>query len=106
MTVLSPFTLSSHRERYATKGGRAYKNMRYLGAIISFSFIVTTASAARTRLTWVNGIGYSLDHMKKGQKEISKMFGGKQVEYYHNVSLLGNVVRNLPLCSVRAATTD
>jgi len=59
---------------------------RYLGMLIFSGFFSTVISAARTRLTWVNGIGYSLDHMKSGQVEISKIFGGKKVEFCHNVS--------------------
>lgn len=39
---------------------------------------------SRTRLTWVNGIGYGLQHMEDGKKEISKLFGGKAVSYCHN----------------------
>lgn len=38
----------------------------------------------KTRLTWVNGIAYNLQHMQAGQKELSKLFGGKQVEFCHN----------------------
>jgi hypothetical protein len=41
-------------------------------------------SVHRTRLTWVNGIGYNLEHMDAGQKEISKLFGGKKVMFFHN----------------------
>ena len=59
--------------------------MRYVGAFINLIFWGAAVSAARTRLTWVNGIGYSLENMETGQIEISKMFGGKRVEYYHNV---------------------
>jgi hypothetical protein len=38
----------------------------------------------KTRLTWVNGIAHSLQHMQEGQEEISKVFGGKKVEYCYN----------------------
>jgi hypothetical protein len=35
-------------------------------------------------LTWINGIAYNLDHMVVAQVEISKYFGGKNVEFCHN----------------------
>lgn len=58
--------------------------------LLSNPFHVFVALAAKTRLTWVNGIGYSLDHMEHGQKEISKLFGGKQVEYCHNPTAMSS----------------
>lgn len=48
---------------------------------------VTTVEAVvppRTRISWVNGIGYSIDHIRKEKKEISKLFGGKKVWYCFN----------------------
>ena len=41
---------------------------------VLFAFFVPVASAIRTRLTWINGIGYSLEHMEKDGKKISKFF--------------------------------
>jgi hypothetical protein len=38
----------------------------------------------RTRLTWVNGIGYNLSHMNRDAPIISQLFGGKLVLFYHN----------------------
>ena len=59
--------------------------MRDLGTLAIISLVgLYAAEATRTRLTWVNGIGYSLEHMEHGKKEISKLFGGKKVEYCHN----------------------
>ena len=37
----------------------------------------------KTRLTWVNGIGYNMQHMIEGQQEISILFS-KHVEFCHN----------------------
>jgi hypothetical protein len=38
----------------------------------------------KTRLTWVNGIAHTLDHMEEGEKIISKFFAGKPIVYCHN----------------------
>lgn len=38
----------------------------------------------RTKLIWVNGIGYNADHMTTDAPKISLFFGGKRVEFYHN----------------------
>ena len=38
----------------------------------------------KTRLTWVNGIAYHLDHMEEGEVFISKLFGGEKVRYCYN----------------------
>ena len=43
-----------------------------------------TARVIKTRLTWVNGVGYSLQHMEEGKKWLSDVFGGKEVLYCHN----------------------
>jgi hypothetical protein len=40
--------------------------------------------ARKTRLTWVNGIAHSLDHMEQGEKIISQFFAGKPIIYCHN----------------------
>jgi hypothetical protein len=40
--------------------------------------------APKTRLTWVNGIGYNTMHMELEAPVIAKYFGGKKVEFYHN----------------------
>ena len=41
-------------------------------------------AAPKTLLTWVNGVGYNLEHMEQEQREISKLFGGKKVAFCHN----------------------
>mmetsp|Transcript_27338 Transcript_27338/g.60374 ORF Transcript_27338/g.60374 Transcript_27338/m.60374 type:complete len:465 (-) Transcript_27338:1545-2939(-) len=38
----------------------------------------------KTRLTWVNGIGYNTGHMELEAPKIARFFGGKKVEFYHN----------------------
>ena len=43
-----------------------------------------TVQSIKTRLTWVNGVGYSLQHMEEGKKWLSDVFGGKEVLYCHN----------------------
>lgn len=44
----------------------------------------------KTRLIWVNGIGYNSDHMTKDAPEISRFFGGKHVDFYHNPTSMAN----------------
>lgn len=57
--------------------------VRFLSLALSSSISVA-AAARKTRLTWVNGVGYNLVHMEEGQQVISKLFGGKRVRYCHN----------------------
>jgi hypothetical protein len=40
--------------------------------------------ALKTRLTWVNGIAHTLEHMEEGEKFMSKLFAGKPILYCHN----------------------
>jgi len=35
-------------------------------------------------VTWVNGIGFNLDHMANGQISISSLFGYRPVLFCHN----------------------
>lgn len=49
-----------------------------------------TAEGRRTRLTWVNGIGHSLEHMEEGREFISQKFGGKPVVYCHNPTAMAH----------------
>jgi len=49
----------------------------------SYPFVVLV-EGRKTRLTWVNGIGHSLDHMEEGKEYISERFGGKDVTYCWN----------------------
>jgi hypothetical protein len=53
-------------------------------ALFLFGCCGVESAVPKTVLTWVNGIGYTLEHMDKGQQEISKLFGGKKVLYCHN----------------------
>lgn len=51
---------------------------------------VAAAAVPKTVLTWVNGIGYNLEHMDHGQRGISKLFGGKQVLFCHNPTAMAH----------------
>lgn len=53
--------------------------------LLLFVALVSRASAVKkTRLTWVNGIGYNIGHMKRDSPKISQLFGGKKVRFCHN----------------------
>ena len=60
------------------------------GVLLLFQFLGSKSVNAhfgfgpKTRLTWVNGIGYNTGHMEKEAPVIAKYFGGKKVEFYHN----------------------
>jgi len=47
-------------------------------------------AAPKTRLTWVNGVGYNLGHMDMGSKEISDFFGGENVDWCHNPTMMAS----------------
>jgi predicted transcriptional regulator len=49
-----------------------------------------TLAVRKTRLTWVNGIAYGLHHMESEKHDISKLFGGKEVEYCRNPTSMSN----------------
>ena len=65
---------------------------RIVGVVIALFFFcpILVSGHRKTRLTWVNGIGYNIEHMKQGQKQISKLFGGKKVEFCHNPTSMSN----------------
>jgi hypothetical protein len=44
----------------------------------------------KTRLVWVNGIGYRPDHMDEEAPFISRFFGGKHVDFFHNPTAMTN----------------
>ena len=48
------------------------------------------SAVPKTILTWVNGIGYTLEHMDAGQREISKLFGGKEVLFCYNPTAMAH----------------
>ena len=48
------------------------------------------APRRKTRLTWVNGIGYGTVHMEKEAPLIAKLFGDTPVEFYHNPTKMIN----------------
>lgn len=60
----------------------------WLAAAAAFFFfgcsIMLVESRRNTRLTWINGIGHSMDHMEEGRQYISTKFGGKPVIFCYN----------------------
>lgn len=59
--------------------------------LVSFFVPVTLVAAVRkTRLTWVNGIAYTLQHMEASKGEISNLFGNKPVIYCHNPTAMSH----------------
>jgi hypothetical protein len=56
----------------------------FLRCIFTLALHRNLTESRKTRLTWSNGIAYNLDHMVVAQVEISKYFGGKNVEFCHN----------------------
>ena len=57
--------------------------------LLLIALLVSRASAVRkTRLTWVNGIGYNIGHMHRDSPTISKLFGGKAVQFCHNPTFM------------------
>ena len=67
--------------------------MRYTTSIATLGWFLATcppfSTAVKTRLTWVNGIGYSLEHMEEGKRELAKIFAQK-IEYCHNPTSMKN----------------
>ena len=61
-------------------------------AVVRFSLIFFTllthqpsiGYARRTRLTWINGVGYSLEHGEEEKRQISRLFGGQHVHFCYN----------------------
>ena len=59
--------------------------LRAFALFVSFFLrIIPVHAVKKTRLTWVNGIAYTLKHMENSIGDISKLFGGKQIVYCHN----------------------
>ena len=58
--------------------------MMIIGSFIINHPVIIVDAAPKTRLTWVNGIGYSMEHMENDAPIISKYFGGKKVYFCHN----------------------
>ena len=61
-------------------------------ALLVSSLLPTTPVAAvrKTRLTWVNGIAYTLKHMEASKGVISSLFGNKPVIYCHNPTAMSH----------------
>jgi len=60
-----------------------FSNARIL-QFLTLHLILFTVSSTKTRVTWVNGIGHTKEHMENGGEQMTLMFGGKQVEFCHN----------------------
>jgi hypothetical protein len=45
--------------------------------------------AVKTRLTWVNGIGYTIEHMEVAKRDLSKFFKHK-IDSCHNPTSMKN----------------
>ncbi len=65
--------------------GAGMKRLSFHLVVFGGSFL--NSLAIRTRLTWVNGIGYNEKHMEIDGKKISKMFG-TTVSYCFNPSAM------------------
>jgi len=60
-------------------------NFALVKSIFFASILVKNPAAARkTRITWVNGMAHSMDHMLEGETFISSLFCGKPVHYCYN----------------------
>jgi hypothetical protein len=58
-------------------------------AIVILSCPVAT-SARRTRLTWINGIGYNLEKGQEENRELSRLFGGQDVHFCYNPTAMAH----------------
>mmetsp|Transcript_32887 Transcript_32887/g.49628 ORF Transcript_32887/g.49628 Transcript_32887/m.49628 type:complete len:321 (-) Transcript_32887:15-977(-) len=63
--------------------------MKLISAYLLVYFPLTSI-AKQTRLTWVNGIAYNIDHVEKEKDDISNYFGGTKVEFCFNPSAMKN----------------
>lgn len=61
-----------------------------LAILFQATMVVVEAVPRKTRLVWVNGIGYAANHMDVEAPVISSYFGGKHVDYYHNPTAMTN----------------
>jgi hypothetical protein len=52
--------------------------------------VAVQAASAPTRVTWVNGIGHNLLHMEEGNQILSKLFGGKDIQFCHNPTAMAH----------------
>jgi hypothetical protein len=56
---------------------------------ISLSLADSLFLPTKTKLTWINGIGFNLDHMQDGQQSLSYIFG-RPISYYHNPTAMAS----------------
>jgi hypothetical protein len=73
---------SSSRPSHPTRNKYRLVQSLFLGLLLH-QHHVRPCQARKTRLTWVNGIAHSLEHMEEGKVVISALFG-KQVVYCYN----------------------
>lgn len=52
--------------------------------MLATTVLVNSTHAAKTQLTWVNGIGHNLEHMDLPTSVIQDLFGGTEPEFCHN----------------------
>lgn len=68
------------------------RSKRYLFLLLE-TFIVMLVSAkvsVKTRLTWINGIAYSLKTADQERQQISRYFGGKKVVFCYNPTAMAH----------------
>ena len=70
----------------------AVMTFQYLVLILATSVLHSNGNILppKTVLTWVNGIGFNIKHMTKGQINISSIFGNRPVLYCHNPTAMTN----------------
>lgn len=88
-------SIMGNQDRTAKRGSRRWSGSidrlaSVTGVLLALSFLggkpvnARFGFAPKTRLTWVNGVGYNEWHMEKEAPVIARYFGGKKVEFYHN----------------------
>ncbi|KAL3912682.1 MAG: hypothetical protein SGARI_001028 [Bacillariaceae sp.] len=64
--------------------------MKIIIGFLLVHLIVLAGAVRKTQLTWVNGIGYNEGHMIADAPQISRYFGGKTVDFYHNPTAMAH----------------
>lgn len=44
----------------------------------------------KTIVTWVNGIGFNMDHMVDGERDLSVLFGNRPIIFCHNPTAMAD----------------
>lgn len=71
-----------------TRGCCRYRSICLLALLSSFEDCIVIA--VKSRVTWINGIGHTLQHMEAGQAFISARFGDQKVEWCHNPTAMAH----------------